>query len=248
VSLTSFSASLDGSLKDVELRGSITPLASLITMTDSSRIDFDALYRGESPGPGLPPVPNPPWDTRAPKESVITWQSDGQIRGDVLDIGCGFGDNAIFLAGHGHRVTGVDISPTAVAQAHGRAQHAGLTEDAVTFAVGDAADLTGYVEAFDTVIDSGMYHCLDDAERARYATAAYRAVRPGGRLLMCCFTEAHSAGPRWRRPGVSEASLRDTLGGAGWVVDSLRPFDVPRDDGVVMAFWLVRADRPGTDR
>ncbi|MBL7325289.1 SAM-dependent methyltransferase, partial [Escherichia coli] len=30
-------------------------------------IDFDALYRGESPGEGLPPITTPPWDTKAPK-------------------------------------------------------------------------------------------------------------------------------------------------------------------------------------
>jgi SAM-dependent methyltransferase len=242
VSLTSFSASLDGSLKDVELPGSITARATLGTMTDSSRIDFDALYRGDSPGPGLSPVANPPWDTRAPKESVVAWQSDGLIRGDVLDIGCGFGDNAVFLAGHGHRVTGVDISPTAVTQARGRAQDAGLAEDAVTFEAGDATAMD-YVATFDTIIDSGMYHCLDEGERTRYAAAAYRAARPGASLLVSCFTEAHSAGPRWRRPGVSEQSLRDTLGGAGWAAIAVQPFDVPRDDGVVMNFWLVRALR-----
>ncbi|CAN5500280.1 class I SAM-dependent methyltransferase [soil metagenome] len=240
MSLTSFSASLDGSLKDVELRGSLAGPGTLGTMPD---IDFDALYRGESPGPGLPPVANPPWDTRAPKESVVAWQNDGVIRGDVLDIGCGFGDNAVFLGRHGHRVTGVDISPTAVVAAQRRAHDAGLPDAAVTFAVGDATDLAGYDEAFDTVIDSGMYHCLDDDGRQRYAAGAYRAARPGASLLLCCFTETHSAGPRWRRPGVSEHSLRDTFGGAGWLVRSIRPFNVPRDDGVVMSFWLVHAGR-----
>jgi SAM-dependent methyltransferase len=287
VSLTSFSASLDGSLKDVELRGSLAPpgddaergtsdeeepgnrhrpatmqsegramrrsraigttrqsgSANVGLMTDSSRIDFEALYRGQAPGQGLPPVASPPWDTKTPKESVVAWQAEGLIRGDVLDIGCGFGDNAVFLAGHGHRVTGVDIAPTALITARRRAHDAGLSEDSVTFAVGDATDLTGYLEAFDTVVDSGMYHCLDADERARYAAAAYRAARPGASLLVCCFSEADSAGPRWRRPGVSEPSLRDTLGEAGWAVVSVRPFTVPRDDGVVMSFWLVHADR-----
>jgi SAM-dependent methyltransferase len=215
-------------------------------MTDSSRIDFDALYRGESPAPGIAPVPAPPWDTKAPKEAVVAWQSDGLIRGDVLDVGCGFGDNAVFLGGHGHRVTGVDIAPTAVATARERAQAASLTDADVTFAVGDATHLTGYDEAFDTIIDSGMYHCLDEQERARYAVAAYRAARPDAALLLCCFTETHSAGPRWRRPGVSQQSLRDTIGGAGWAEIDIRSFDVPRDDGVVMHFWLVRAERLDT--
>ena len=37
-------------------------------------LDFDALYRGESPAEGFPPVTTPPWDTKAPKENVIAWQ------------------------------------------------------------------------------------------------------------------------------------------------------------------------------
>jgi SAM-dependent methyltransferase len=74
--------------------------------SESSRfpvLDFDALYRGESPAEGLPAVATPPWDTKAPKENVIAWQEGGWVHGDVLDIGCGLGDNAIYLAKSGRR-------------------------------------------------------------------------------------------------------------------------------------------------
>lgn len=206
-------------------------------------MDFDALYRGESPGEGIPSMTTPPWDTKAPKESVVAWLSGGWIHGDVLDIGCGLGDNAIYLAQHGFRVTGLDISPTALVTAQQRAHDAGVD---VTFGVADSTKLEGFTDAFDTIIDSGMFHCLDDNGKRSYAAAAHRATRPGATLLISCFSDANTPDERWPRPAVSEQTLRDVLDGAGWHVESVEPATMRREvDGaqVEMAFWYVRARR-----
>jgi 2-polyprenyl-3-methyl-5-hydroxy-6-metoxy-1,4-benzoquinol methylase len=130
-------------------------------------LDFDALYRGESPGEGIPPMTTPPWDTKAPKENVIAWQTDGWVHGDVLDIGCGLGDNAVYLAKNGHKVTGLDISATALITAERRAKDAGVD---VKFAVADSTRLDGYTDAFDTLVASGMYTRL-----TRTSSFAHRA-------------------------------------------------------------------------
>ena len=209
-------------------------------MTDRPAIDFDALYRGESPGDGIPPVRTPPWDTKAPKENVIAWQDAGLVHGDVLDIGCGLGDNAIYLAGHGHPVTGLDISPTALITAERRALDAGVP---VRFAVADATTLDGYTEAFDTVVDSGCYHCLDDDGRARYAVAVHRATRPGGTLLLSAFSDANAAGGDWPRPMVDEQTLRRTLGDAGWSIVELTTVTVPIEDQLEAVMWMLHARR-----
>jgi len=244
---TSFSASLDGSLKDVELPGSIAPRATLAEMTgptpspDVPAFDFDALYRGESPAAGVPAITTPPWDTKAPKETVVGWQEAGLVRGDVLDIGCGLGDNAVYLAQQGHSVTGLDISPTALITAERRAVDAGAD---VRFAVADATRLDGYTDAFDTVIDSGMYHCLDDEAKRSYAAAVHRATRPGATLLLSAFSDANAQGQDWPRPMVSEQTLRDTLGDGGWDITSLASETVQLPpDGTVATFWLLRAAR-----
>jgi SAM-dependent methyltransferase len=215
--------------------------------SNSSRfpvLDFDALYRGESPAEGLPAVPNPPWDTKAPKENVIAWQQGGWVHGAVLDIGCGLGDNAIYLAQQGFSVTGLDISPTALSTAERRAKDAGVK---VKFAVTDSTKLEGYTEAFDTIVDSGMFHCLDDDDGKRsYAAAAHRATKPGATLLLSCFSDANPSEDDWPRPAVSEQTLRDVLGGAGWHIESLEPATWSREiDGnqVEMSFWYVRAQR-----
>jgi SAM-dependent methyltransferase len=224
---------------------------ALMTQTGSSSfgessapkgMDFDALYRGESPGEGIAPVATPPWDNKEPSESVIRWQARGWVHGDVLDIGCGFGDNAIYLAQHGHPVTGLDISPTALVTAEQRATDAGVE---VTFAVADSTRLDGYTDAFDTVIDSGLFHSLDDEGRRRYVAAVHRATRPGATLLLSCFSDANPSGKDWR-PAVSEQTLRTVLGAAGWEITSLEPATLRGElDGapVGMAFWYLRAQR-----
>ena len=207
------------------------------------RLDFDALYRGESPGDGIPAVATPPWDTKEPKENVTAWHQSGWVHGDVLDIGCGLGDNAIYLAQQGFNVTGLDISPTALTNAERRSHDAGVS---VKFAVADSTKLEGYTEAFDTVVDSGMFHCLDDGAKRSYAAAAHRATRPGATLLLSCFCDANPSDEQWPRPAVSEQTLRDVLGGAGWDIEALAPATWCREiDGneVEMPCWYVRAQR-----
>ena len=169
----------------------------------------------------MPPFSTPPWDTKAPKENVVAWEQAGLVHGEVLDIGCGLGDNAIYLAQQGFAVTGLDISSTALITAERRAADAGVN---VRFAVADATNLDGYTDAFDTVIDSGMFHCLDDEGKRSYSAAVHRAARPGATMLMALFFRRQSARRRVAPAGGVRANaardagrrgLGDHLAGAG---------------------------------
>ena len=136
----------------------------------------------------------------------------------------------------------LDISPTALITAERRAKDAGVD---VKFAVADSTKLDGYTDAFDTVIDSGLFHSLDDDGRRSYVAAVHRATRPGATLLLSCFSDVNPVGEEWR-PAVSEETLRDVLGAAGWDITSLEPATLPGElDGahVEMAFWYLRAQR-----
>ena len=81
-----------------------------------------------------------PWDIGRPQFVWIGLVDEGVIRSPVLDSGCGAGYHAILLAGRGHEVLGIDLSPTAVERARTMAEARGV---AVEFVVGDVLELGG---------------------------------------------------------------------------------------------------------
>ena len=121
----------------------------------------------------------------------------GEIGHRVLDVGCGTGDNAIYLAHHGHDVLGIDSSPVAIERARAKS---GATRwrSKPRFALRDALALDGVGRGFDTVIDCGLFHTLSDSERRTFAEGLRRVLRVGGHYFMLCFSEHQPGdlGPR----------------------------------------------------
>jgi len=181
---------------------------------------FDKLYRGEPVVEGGPAPAGVPWDVQQAQPRLMELEALGGFSGEVLDIGCGLGDNSIYLASRGHSVTGLDGSPAAIDEARRRAAAAGVT---VTFDVADATDLKGYDGRFDTVVDSALYHCLDENGQQAYIAALYRATRPGARLHLSCFSDGNVNGVIAPMGHVPEANIRDTLTANGWRIDFLGP-------------------------
>ena len=183
---------------------------------DLHNVDFESLYEGGPMLEGVDPAAVP-WDIGGAQPVVIEAERAGRLRGAVLDVGCGLGDNAIYLARHGHQVTGIDNASAAIEQAQQRARQHGVD---VTFAVADATSLAGLDGQFDSVLDGACYHTLDEDARDDYAAAVHRATRPDALLTLFCFP------PGGRGPvaamGVPEENLRATWSKAGWEITDLQ--------------------------
>src|SRR4051812_24402479 len=106
-----------------------------------------------------------PWDTGTPDPVLVEMVESRAIApGRALEIGCGTGTNATFLAQHDFNVLAVDISEVAVNRARARAH--GLCR----FEVVDFLAATPPGRPFEFVFDRGCFHVFDDeTERVRFA-------------------------------------------------------------------------------
>lgn len=105
--------------------------------------------------------------------------------GTALDLGCGEGSDVIWLAQHGWRATGIDISPTAIQRAIDAARAAGLTTEQAQFITGDLAELPP--GSFDLVTASFLHSPVDLPRESILRHAAER-VASGGHLLITSHT------------------------------------------------------------
>lgn len=149
-------------------------------------------------------------------ESLAGWVGDGTIRpGRALDLGCGNGRNAIYLARHGFAVDAVDHSRTAIDWATERALAAGV---AVQWQCRSVFDGAGPGGAYDLVYDSGCFHHLAPHRRRTYVDLVTAALKPGGCFGLTCFRPEGGSG--YTDHEVYER--RSLGGGLGYTEDGLR--------------------------
>ena len=180
----------------------------------------------------------PNWDIGRAQPVFVALEETGEISGDVLDVGCGTGENALFLAERGHEVWGVDSTPRAIEIARRKAQERDLP---VTFLVQDALALEDLGRTFDTIIDSGLFHALSDPERACYVRSLAAALRPGGIYLMLALSELEPGenGPR----RVTQQEIGAAFGD-GWRINRIQAavFEGRKQPGGYRA-WLSSITR-----
>jgi ubiquinone/menaquinone biosynthesis C-methylase UbiE len=123
------------------------------------------------------------WEPDSPSPELASLVAVGLIvqNDTILDVGCGGGLDAIFLAQCGLRVVGIDLNKRALKLARERADKAKVRIDWI---VGSVFDLPFQDGTFDYVTDRGLFHLIEDADRPKYSSVMLRALRPGGRVVI----------------------------------------------------------------
>jgi len=178
----------------------------------------------------------PTWDIGRPQPAFTRLADSGLLSGRVLDAGCGTGEHVLLAAAHGAAAMGVDLSAVAIEKARAKAAERGLT---ARFEVADALHLDRLGETFGTVLDSGLFHVFEDADRACYVLSLAAVVEPGGTCYMMCFSDSQPGawGPRRVRREEIKHAFAD-----GWEIVSLTPdaFAInPLQDATEALAWLA---------
>jgi SAM-dependent methyltransferase len=206
--------------------------------------DIDRIYQ-------TLPLETIPWYSETPPETLVKLVRDGITRPcRAVDLGCGAGSYAIYLAGLGFDVTGVDSSPAAIRIAQEHAKKRGAR---CRFVVADLlGDLHEVTSTFDFAYDWELLHHIFPEDREAYIRNVYKITNPGALYFSVCFDESDpqfggSGKYRTTRIGTtlyfsSESEIRD-LTSPYFEIRELNTIEVKSKFGLHRAVCLLAVRR-----
>ncbi|MFC0189425.1 class I SAM-dependent methyltransferase [Fictibacillus aquaticus] len=167
-----------------------------------------------------------------PDENLKAYIKEGILTpGRALDLGCGAGRNAIFLAEHGFEVDAVDLSQSSLDWARERARERNLP---INFIHKNIFNLDLEEGAYDLIYDSGCFHHIAPHRRMSYLEILDKALKHGGYFGITCFVQGGKLGGA----DISDWEVyrtRSLMGGLGFteeklirIFSSLKPVEVRR--------------------
>jgi SAM-dependent methyltransferase len=183
---------------------------------------WDSLYRRPEPAQ---------WDIGRPADELQKVISSGRIAPcRVVDMCCGSGTDAIYLASKGFDVTAIDVAPTALGLAMAKARKANVSVHWIV------ADILAPPEQkpFDLLYDRGCYHVVRDQNLTAYLETVRKYSRSGSQFLLLATRRDERPGNE--NPGVSEEELR---------FDFLSLFDVEWLRQIVLESTRPESSPPG---
>lgn len=134
------------------------------------------------------PLEEIPWNMESPPDALVRLVESGEIKPcKTIDLGCGTGNHAIYLASKGFDVTAIDIAPTAIRTGQENAKANGVR---CKFLVADVvSDLDKFSQTFDFAYEWSLLHHIFPQKRGKYVECVYRILNPRAKYLSVCFSE-----------------------------------------------------------
>jgi SAM-dependent methyltransferase len=128
-----------------------------------------------------------PWHSDKPDRELIDLIEKSKIEAySTLDVGCGAGTDAIYLASKGCKVTAIDVSHEAIRIARERAEKADVK---VNFIVGNFLYVEFDNETFDFINDRGCFHHMNPLDREEFAMKINKVLRNNGYYFIRCWSD-----------------------------------------------------------
>ncbi len=123
------------------------------------------------------------WGISYPSQELVAFVASLDLKPSTvaLDVGCGAGQEAIFLAKQGFTVIGIDHSEAAIAIAESAGKQAGVNVD---WKIGNVLELPVADKSVNMINDRGCFHHIPDEKRAQYAAEMARVLQPNGKMLL----------------------------------------------------------------
>ncbi|MGA3676562.1 class I SAM-dependent methyltransferase [Lysinibacillus agricola] len=160
-----------------------------------------------------------PFFVNKPDENLVSYLEKKMIQpSKVLELGCGAGRNAIYLAKQGCSVVGVDVSDRALQLAQERVDEANINVELIG---SNIFELDLQEESFDFIYDSGCFHHIAPHRRVTYIELIHTLLKPNGYFALCSFEEQGAYGGST----ISDEEVyikRSLEGGLGYTKNQLR--------------------------
>lgn len=180
--------------------------AEIVNQTGVSKRTYQMIYKG-----------SPPWEINRAQPFLELIEKESDFCSSVLDIGCGYGFNAKFLADKGYKVTAIDYLGEVIQKAKELNSHVNIS-----YEVRDIFQSGHVLMAHDTIVDSATFHGFSDKEREMYVELMRNHLKPN-----CCFyiigfsdRENQTGGPR----RLSESIFRQYFG-EGFLIADIQQVD-----------------------
>lgn len=205
-----------------------------------NRTPFEDIYQNAETANDLPWHRDEPWPML---ERVV---SERTQTGRALDIGCGAGELAVYLAQKGYDVTGVDRHATPLQMASERAARKGVD---LTLVQADVLQWTAD-DSYDLVLDSVCYHGLTGVDRGTYRCRLRDRLAPSGDFVLIHFGKKHPldwrpVGPTRRRRAAVQEEFLPWLEEVAYCEEIQKGVPLPVGPGPLAGqYWFRRVDEP----